>query len=228
MLKQLIATMPLLLSISAQAAIVDMGSVTRDTSTGLDWLDVTFTAGMSYNQVAAELGPGGNYEGWRYASVAELDQLIINFGYVAVNTNCSGEGLHCDSHLKDNSPLITTMIKTLGDTYDAHLDRTQAQYDAAPDGAGYTYGFLGSPSAADFYPVAMIYDGDLINRSTGIYLGDEDDQVKSHSHWERDYFALDSLGSFLVAPSQVPIPASGWLFISALLCLTAKYKGSRH
>lgn len=44
------------------------GLLTLDTSTGLEWLDLSQTDAMSYNSVVAELGIGGLYEGFRYAT----------------------------------------------------------------------------------------------------------------------------------------------------------------
>jgi len=44
----------------ANAAIIDLGNVTRDTGTGLDWLDLTETRGMRWEEVYVELRPGGH------------------------------------------------------------------------------------------------------------------------------------------------------------------------
>ena len=59
-----------LLTAPSSAAIVDAPDHTylTDTATGLDWLDVTTTAGMSFNQVSSQLGSGGQFAGWRYAT----------------------------------------------------------------------------------------------------------------------------------------------------------------
>ena len=43
----------LFLSTSAGATIIDMGVFTRDTTSGFDWLDVTETQGLSYDEVVA-------------------------------------------------------------------------------------------------------------------------------------------------------------------------------
>ena len=53
-------------SLTTHAAIIDLGTITRDTDAGLDWLDVTESRGLSYNDVTAQLGAGGTYDGWRY------------------------------------------------------------------------------------------------------------------------------------------------------------------
>ncbi|EDY84252.1 hypothetical protein VDG1235_3883 [Verrucomicrobiia bacterium DG1235] len=65
-----------LCAIQAHAILVDRGDYTRDTDTGLDWLDMSFTDGLSYNAVGALLLPGGSLQGWRFATSAEFDGLI--------------------------------------------------------------------------------------------------------------------------------------------------------
>lgn len=62
-------------------------SITRDTITGLEWLDLTHTVGMSFEDVEAELGSGGQFEGFSTAYISEVQQLIMNGGWAyAMNT----------------------------------------------------------------------------------------------------------------------------------------------
>ena len=53
---------------------VDSGVL--DTNTGLEWLKVTFSQGLSANQVFPQLGPGGAFSGFRYANRSEFRGLI--------------------------------------------------------------------------------------------------------------------------------------------------------
>jgi hypothetical protein len=221
MLKNLLAFTCLAISISVNAAIIDLGAITRDTDTGLDWLDVTQTSGLSYDQVTVQLGVGGDYEGFRYATLAELDQLITNFGYTAINTDCDYTALHCDWNVDGDNVVIETMIKTLGDTLDQYLDATGDIRDVGPDGAGFTWGMLGSTHQnAPLQDVALILDGETIRRDDGTPYADSSDWVSTAE------FSVNNVrisrGSFLVTPSAVPIPAAGWLFMSALACLFGK------
>jgi len=66
--------------IEADDAFFGTDSVTLDTDTGLEWLDLTESQGLSYNEVVAGMGAGGTYEGWRYASVAEVYGPLTNAG----------------------------------------------------------------------------------------------------------------------------------------------------
>ena len=65
---------------SADWQTADDGLITYDDNTKLEWLDLTVTAGISYNTVSSQLGAGGAYEGFRYATSAEISTLWDSFG----------------------------------------------------------------------------------------------------------------------------------------------------
>lgn len=50
-------------------------TITQDTDTGLEWLDLTLTRMMSINEVEAQLQAGGTLEGWKWATAAEVTTL---------------------------------------------------------------------------------------------------------------------------------------------------------
>ena len=56
---------------SAQALIIDHGTYTTDTTTGLDWLDVTASLGRTFNDVNSQFGVGGDFEGWGFARLCQ-------------------------------------------------------------------------------------------------------------------------------------------------------------
>jgi hypothetical protein len=59
----------------ARALLIDLGDVTRNTASGLDWLDLEVAADLSVAEVHA--GAGGLFgEGWRYASGGEVCLLF--------------------------------------------------------------------------------------------------------------------------------------------------------
>ena len=51
--------------------------ITRDTGTGLDWLDLTATQGRSVNEVLADFG-GFVSAGFRYATPVEVEALFTS------------------------------------------------------------------------------------------------------------------------------------------------------
>lgn len=52
--------------------------ITRDTVTGLDWLDFSQSIGPLFSTNAL-LGPGGALEGWKLASIPQMQTLVSNF-----------------------------------------------------------------------------------------------------------------------------------------------------
>ena len=56
----------------SHAAIIDHQVFTTDSTTGLDWLDLTETRGQSYDEIVSQMGTGQRYEGWRHASRDEV------------------------------------------------------------------------------------------------------------------------------------------------------------
>ena len=184
MLNNTLALIGITLSLGVNADIVLLDSsfgvvtITRDNATGLDWLDVTESRGLSYNQVSAQFGVGGDYEGYRHATTAELDQLITNFGYIPINSNCAFSLVNCDRDVKGETEIVEYMISVLGDTLDAHPDEIGDFRDVSPTGAGYTFGLLadipGYPASTNV-GTGLIYEDDLIYRADGAMYDDQDD-----------------------------------------------------
>jgi hypothetical protein len=76
-----------LVRLPAKAALVQAtdprfgpNSLTIDTSTQLAWLDLTASAGLSYNQALADTAPGGIFSGYRFATVDEVRGLYSSAG----------------------------------------------------------------------------------------------------------------------------------------------------
>jgi hypothetical protein len=53
-------------------------SLLVDMSTGLIWLNLNYTSGLSYDQVLAQSGPGGEFAGFSYASVQQVYSLFAD------------------------------------------------------------------------------------------------------------------------------------------------------
>jgi len=60
--------------------------LTIDTAQGLEFLDLTESRGRSFNEVSAELGVNGDFEGFRFATEQEVVNLINNIGWSQVVT----------------------------------------------------------------------------------------------------------------------------------------------
>jgi hypothetical protein len=80
----------------AQLSSVDLytpgdGLITRDADTGLDWLDVTQTTNLSYDQIQGGAGgwiPGG----WRYATQSEVCHLWTSYAGAPSCISATGSG----------------------------------------------------------------------------------------------------------------------------------------
>jgi hypothetical protein len=78
-----------LFSQSAHALLIERdlyasgdGLLTYDEATDLEWLDLSQTAGWSYDSLTGEFGAGGTFEGWRFGTYDEWIAMIGAGGLV--------------------------------------------------------------------------------------------------------------------------------------------------
>lgn len=115
-----IASISLLLALPASADLIDLGTTTRDTDGGLDWLDVTETNGLSVNDILG--GAGGLVgDGWRFATATELCLLLATHAFAP--TPCPGDGnIATDQN--------ATLVSLLGvNSADASRSSSRGWYD---------------------------------------------------------------------------------------------------
>ena len=63
-----------------QADLISLGDVTLDNTSGLEWLDLTETQGISFDQILA--GTGGYLEdGWLPATGDQIDDLFLRYSF---------------------------------------------------------------------------------------------------------------------------------------------------
>ena len=205
---------------NAQALLVgvtDHGDYFSDAETGLDWLDVTLSMNRSYDQVSSQFGVGGDYEGWRYASAAEL--AAMTNAVSGWDSGVTGVA-QIATPLPESSTAYDELIALMGDTHDYYYQTT----------FGHSY--------CEQFPHECI-DGDLV-RTEGIlsdvnntlhYTGSIiDDDRQSHFI---DRLSISGLthpsigstaarGSFLVRETQqVSAPATLALLVFGLAMVGA-------
>jgi hypothetical protein len=96
--------------ISVDDSVFGIDSVTQDSESGLDWLDVVLSVSRSFHDVSSQFGTGGDYQGWRYATGLEFVTLFDNIlGNNAV--------LYLNS-VKATGSLIDPYVQMLGPTRD--------------------------------------------------------------------------------------------------------------
>lgn len=201
----------------ANAAVIsidgDFGSdtLTYDTSSGLQWLDLGFTQNQSYLQVNAQLALGGQFHGYRYATIGEVTTLFDNAGINGVFIDVEPGDPEFDA-LED----FLFMIDVLGTSFDnfGNVDGRNSfaltstiQPDILPnvDGVRRSQLHLAYPNLRCCTHGAFAYPNE---RAVG-----------------KDHIDLNQ-GSWLVRIEPVPIPAGIWLFVSGLIGLigVARFK----
>jgi len=187
----------LVLSASVNAALIDNGDYTTDTDTGLDWLDLTYTDGISYNEVNnhRDSYSGG---GWSIASASQVVEMITNYlGYSPV------QGWDTS-----NYPLHYLQVELFGIT--RSLSGSVASYTS-----GYT-------SDISTYPGPGVQGDHLtIQFGTHSQLYPEQGSYLYDTWGQPDTQGFDGIGTYLIRPAIIatPTPAAVWLFGSGLIGL---------
>jgi hypothetical protein len=220
MFKKLLPLLFLFAGFQANASIIDNGPYTTDTESGLDWLDVTLSIDRSYDDVSTQFGSAGDFEGWRYASGLEFEQLWNNISGVDESSPYGAEFYDID----ETTFSIDPYVAMLGDTYDAYIvglggphtssDHAWGGVDGDGKGIHQSFGIL----ADSFYD----HDGVTINYYlAGAYDADEynvddfGDSTNARAWAVLGGVSGASYGSWLVRGTiSVPEPS-----IIALFCL---------
>jgi len=172
----------------AQAGIIDHGTYLTDTGTGLDWLDLTATQGLSYNSVLSAMPAGG----WHYASLSDVSTLFVSAGGVPPFNFSGGNGLAVVQ-----GPATSLLMSLMGNTSPLGL----------PGGAGLTSDVDLAVGCCGPYPnfIAMYLD---FPPTTNYLLVPFGELYPDNSD--------RGVGSFLIRTAQVPEPVTLSLFGAGL------------
>jgi len=206
-IKYVITVTALVLTSNVNAALISVdwlsvgdNSITRDNTSGLDWLDLTATTSISYDTVLAEQVAGGQFDGWRYATTDEVSTMFLsNFGIDLYNGNTSF------------GPPPAGLAQATGFFGDTII------------GIGPQFtGIAGRTSDVNVFNNAHLVVGADYNSSTSTFFRRIDPNL--NTHYSSDISINEFTGSWLVSdgawePSAVPVPAAVWLFGSGLLGL---------
>jgi YVTN family beta-propeller protein len=103
------ATFDWLVDANPATTLIDNGDTTIDTASGLEWLDLTFTQGVSAQDVLAGFG-GYIYDGWTFATVEQVCGLLGALG--DDTTNCTTGAVA----MQMNPTNAETLVNLLGNT----------------------------------------------------------------------------------------------------------------
>jgi hypothetical protein len=209
MIKRFVAGLAFFVMLPSAAAIVDYGTYFQDTDTGLYWLKLTETRNMAYDDVDAQLVVGQPLQGWRFATLEEVENFIAAYGIPNQGKDCSdGWGNYCDVVSPANAELLEDLIRLFGDVTDANLDESNDELDVSPDGAGVASGYVGQrgdPGGSYYYHVyrATLRDYEVVDRATGQPVQDLQDIIQTR--WDTAP-AYGGGASFLVRTTDPTIP----------------------
>lgn len=202
----------------SHGAIIDHGLYTTDTATNLEWLDVTATAGMSVDNISGQLGLGGQFQSWRYASGNELNQFFANAG---------GNPLLQGDYLAHEG-IVDLMISLLGDTFcEPRLKAGVSCFTFS--GLQFTFGLLSDVDTQGSNFVGVFQDHDRCPAAPGTCEGAI---FNTHGFSLASNEALGGVGSFLVrsvGPVAVSEPFTlPLVFIGLMGLAIMRRKGRTH
>ena len=208
-----------LLSVQANATVIrTLDGVTYE------WLEMSQTINMSREQVEAQLvDPTSNIFGYQYASRAQVESLLLSYmPWDGISGNhgdpvaISGAlALHNEFGITEFTSLSSTVSRDTVDGYSVQYN--SFAYIDAMYGVGTectrSFGTITiGPSCRAQITVRFAPDGTAVEVDQSERRGFD----ASYLYPDAINGPSDSLGSFLVRSTVVPVPAALWLFCSAL------------
>lgn len=178
-------------------------TITQDTDTGLQWLDVPLSTAYTYGETLDELQSGGIFDGYRLATE---DEVLTLWGNSGINTGLLG------SFVSENYEPIVDLMSFVGVTSHNGNLGDGISFD-------YTYGNFDN---------GIVY-GEPVEEGTWITLAgisavpfqESNYDLTGRASFGTVPFGNDNTrhGSWLVAPTSVPEPSIIILFATGLIGL---------
>ena len=216
MLKQTLALVGLTFSISVNAVIVN-------TLNGVDyqWLELSHTLGQSRTQIEQRLLDSEDpLYGYQYASRKQVSLLFKSYANVFGVSGWYGNpdavagvaALFADFGYTHQSVISWPTSYTTVDGYDVQASNL----------SDVMYVLHGEPWECGSTNYSC--RAEITHRGTMFYYNTSWGWISGAPGYQsiRNSYAHPSVASFLVAPSAIPVPAAGWLFMTALVSLVGK------
>jgi hypothetical protein len=177
----------------------DDGLLTLDTSTGLQWLDLTLTRDLGVDQILAGEG-GWVAAGFRYATFADIAALFLHAGLMSFGNEVFGSQTYVDSMWGEGDSGLD-MVTKMGLTSETFGERVGTSGYVAPlpcmareceSGPYYTYylRLVSTPESTD----VLLAEGPAPTRNHSPEIGNYLIRNASYSVPEPSSFALMALG----------------------------------
>ena len=121
--------------VEADDPVFGAGALTRDATQGLDFLDLSFTEGRSWQDVTGKFGTGQEFEGFRTALESEVVNLVINAGFTP--DPLPGQRVDCDQE----DDCLSDLVDLLGPTRTTGLSRTVDGHTGTTTGSEFPSNF---------------------------------------------------------------------------------------
>jgi len=144
-------------------------SALKDKASGLKWLHLNITAGVPYNRVISEMSPGKRFEGWRFASPAELTEFFSHF-------SGSPDGSTTDANI------VTQFLRNLGGPLENASDHSTGWHrvslagilDVPGENGHALFGYVADDTLSGPTTSPAFYGSTPGSPSTGSYLVQKD------------------------------------------------------
>jgi len=186
---------------TVNATLINNGSTTVDTVSGLEWLDVTLTTNRSYNDIFISGFGGYAAAGYQLATTVQLCGLFGSLGDT-VSSNCTNNAINTDVSFISQAS-VNTLVGLLGATFlsGQQIISTVGIFDSGLIGSGFIgLGCINS----------LTVDICVVNDAPG---------ASRLITWTTTAGLSSVVGSYLVRQTQTPEPTSLALMFLGLLGL---------
>lgn len=188
----------------AKAELLDLGSTTFDTESGLEWLDLQASLGYTVDDIANERIAA--LQGWRMATLPEVQSIFLGFGFKAEEADYPGSDVAAQTALDraasflgssySDGPEVSVVATVNAPTFDAYAQAYFYPLVGAFQGSGYDADWNVTPVIA----VDLLVPGNGNGAVGAKALGAAHFLVRENA-------------------SLVPEASTGWLFLLGLVTL---------
>ncbi len=199
--------------ISANDAVYGAGSLTQDSDTGLEWLDLTISRGLSYNSVINGVGNSFLANGFAVATMGQVEALLTHAGWNGVDDSALPLGV--PGHLAT----VTTLINLLG-TVGTNAFPGELAFTEGLALIGSTANVANDGLGRQFSTITQSGEAGRIACTTAGTIQFPNQTVNASSCRVAPGFAADYFGVYLVrrtVNTNVPEPSTWSLMIAALV-----------